>query len=214
VPAEPEQAGGATLFELPTSADREIIGYRLRGGCPVLDEPFAELSFPKRTRVVGVIREGAVAELGQIERLQVRDYVILLVPPEQQLALDRLFTPVPPQQARALDALGEFAFPGETPASALAGQYGLALELEHPLETLGDFLARRLEAEPVVGDRIKLGEAELVVRAVAEERIAEVGLELLAEEERLPAVRLWRRFERWLRRQRFGERMRAALRRR
>jgi cell volume regulation protein A len=214
VPAQPEQAEGATLFELPTAADREIVGYRLRGGCPVLDEPFAQLAFPKRTRVVGVIRESAVAELAQIERLQVRDYVILLVPPEQQLALDRLFTPAPPQQPKALDALGEFAFAGETPASALAGQYGLAIELQHPLETLGDYLARRLEAEPVVGDRIKLGEAELVVRALADERIAEVGLELLAEEERLPAVRLWRKLQLWLRRQRFRERLRMALRRR
>jgi hypothetical protein len=66
----------------------------------------------------------------------------------------------------------------------------------------------------VVGDRIKLGEAELVVRAVADQRIAEVGLELLAEEERLPAVRLWRKLQFWLRRQRFGERLRMGLRRR
>jgi potassium/hydrogen antiporter len=214
VPSEPEQAEGATLFELPTSADREIVGYRLRGGCPVLEDGFASLALPKRTRVVGVIREGAIAELAQIERLQIGDYVILLVPPEQQLALDRLFTPVPPRRAKALDALGEFAFASETPASALASQYGLAIELDHPLETLGAYLARRLGAQAVVGDRIKLGEAELVVRALDEERIGEVGLELLAEEERLPAVRLWRRLVAWARRQRLGERLRPLFRRR
>ena len=211
VPAEPEQPEGATLFELPTSADREIVGYRLRGGCPVLEEAFSALPLPKRTRVVGVIREGAIAELAQIERLQVRDYVILLVPPVQQLALDRLFTPAPPQQAKALDALGEFAFGGETPASALASQYGLAIELEHPLETLGAYLARRLETQAVVGDRIKLGEAELVVRALAEDRITEVGLELIAEADRLPAVRLWRKLRGWIRRQRIGQRVQRGL---
>jgi len=214
VPGEREQAEGTTLFELPSSADREIVGYRLRGGCPALEEPFASLELPKRTRVVGVIREGTIVELAQIDRLQIRDYVIVLVPPEQQLALDRLFTPAAPRPAKAYDALGEFAFAGETPASALAGQYGLALELEHPLETLGDFLARRLGTQAVVGDRIKIGEAELVVRSIGEERVTEVGLELLAEEERLPAVRLWRRFQRWLRRQRVGERLRAGVRRR
>jgi len=214
VPGEPEQPAGATLFELPTSADREIVGYRLRGGCPVLDDSFSTLPLPKRTRVVGVIREGAVAELAQIERLQISDYVILLVPPEQQLALDRLFTPVPPRRAKALDALGEFAFPGETPASVLASQYGLAIELEHPLEMLGAYLARSLVDQPVVGDRAKVGEAELVVRAIEEDRITEVGLELLTEEERLPLVRLGRRALAWVGRQRFAQRLRRGFRRR
>ncbi len=207
VPSEPESQEGALLFELPTSTDREIAGYRVRPGSPALDQDFATLPLPKRTRVVGVIREGAVAELAQLARLQSGDYVILLVPPEHELSLDRLFVPMAPRHAKVLDELGEFGFAAETPASALASQYGLAIELDHPLETLGDYVARLLATDPVVGDRVKTGDAELVVRTMEEDRIAEVGLELLTEEERLPIVRRLRRAHAWWMRRGFAERL-------
>ncbi|MBV8536915.1 MAG: hypothetical protein JO128_15050, partial [Alphaproteobacteria bacterium] len=52
----------------------------------------------------------------------------------------------------------------------------------------------RLGQTVVVGDRVKIGDIELVVRALRKEKIAKVGLEIEPEVERLPILRLWRRF--------------------
>jgi len=44
--------------------------------------------------------------------------------------------------------------------------------------TLADFMAGALRGKPVVGDRVPIGGMELVVREVAGNRIARVGLRL------------------------------------
>ncbi len=51
----------------------------------------------------------------------------------------------------------------------------------------------------MVGDRVKIGEVELIVRALQKDRISKVGLEVEPEAERLPILRFWRRIKGLLR---------------
>ena len=61
---------------------------------------------------------------------------------------------------------------------------------------LADFVAARLRRQPEVGDRIRVADIDLVVRAMRAERITEVGIDL---EPRTPprpslaALRVWLR---------------------
>ena len=43
------------------------------------------------------------------------------------------------------------------------------------------------------GDRVKIGDIELVVRELRKDQVVKVGLEIEPEAERLPILRFWRR---------------------
>ncbi|MBL8253196.1 MAG: hypothetical protein JNJ76_06290, partial [Candidatus Competibacter sp.] len=55
--------------------------------------------------------------------------------------------------------------------------YGLELDPADASGTLEEYLDHRFD-RPVVGDRVKLGTVEFVVREMQGERIAKVGLKL------------------------------------
>jgi potassium/hydrogen antiporter len=147
-----------------------------------------------------VIREGALVNRTTLERLQVDDYVIALAPPEQVITLDALFsTPIRRQRRLMPVELGEFVFDSEVKLGQVCAMYGVPFEpLDHG-RTLAEFLNDRLEGNVVVGDRVKIGEVELVVRQMSKDHITKVGLEIEPEAERLPILRFLRRLKGMLR---------------
>jgi cell volume regulation protein A len=63
--------------------------------------------------------------------------------------------------------------------------------------SLADFLQARLRRKPLVGDRVRVGDIELIVQGVRGEQITEVGIEL---EPRTPARASVAGLRSWLRR--------------
>ncbi len=63
--------------------------------------------------------------------------------------------------------------------------------------SLADFLQARLRRKPRVGDRVRVGDIELIVKAVLSERITEVGIELEPSGRPRPSLG---RLRAWLRR--------------
>ena len=181
-------------IELPTSVDRDAAGWRVAAASPALLQPYAKLPLPVRTRILAVIRDGALVDRTQLDRLRVDDYVIALVPPEQIIALDALFS-TPPRRRRHIAApeLGEFVLESSVRLGEVCSLYGVPFEPVYYDRTLAEFMTMRLGPTVVVGDRIKIGDIELVVRALRKEKISKVGLEIEPETERLPILRLWRR---------------------
>jgi cell volume regulation protein A len=194
LPPAPE-APARQEIELPTSVDREAAGWRVAPASPALLQPFAKLSLPARTRILAVIRDGALVDRSQLDRLRVDDYVIALVPPEQVIVLDALFsTPSRRRQRIAAPELGEFVLEASVRLGEVCSLYGVPFEPVFHDHTLAEFMSMRLGKNVVVGDRVKIGDIELVVRALRREKISKVGLEIEPEAERLPILRLWRRF--------------------
>jgi potassium/hydrogen antiporter len=122
--------------------------------------------------------------------------------------LQRLFGARETHRKTELVGFGEFVFDADTPARDLALLYGLPIDsllkaettdAYPPIwdETLGDLLHQRLGKTLVVGDRLELGDVELVVREVQNGRASSVGLELETRRQRLQASR----FVDWLLRQ-------------
>jgi cell volume regulation protein A len=194
-PPEPVDRQG---IDLPLSADREAASWRVAPGSPALEHPFSELQLPRRTRIIAVIRDGAVVPRDRLGQLEIEDYVIALAPPEHVLALDRLFsTRPPPKRGASAPELGEFVIDGAVPLGRLCGMYGLPFEPMMRDEPVGRFMRLRLGEGMVVGDRVRIGDAELVVREFEGADVVKVGLEVEPPEERLPVLRLWQRFKGW-----------------
>ena len=201
-PPEPSHRQG---IDLPLSADREAGSWRVAPASPALDHPFAELALPRRTRLIAVIRDGAVVPRDAIDRLQVDDYIIALAPPQHVLALDRLFSARrPPTRGAGDPELGEFVIDGDVTLGRLCGMYGLPFEPMMANEPVGSFMRLRLGDALVIGDRVRIGDVELVVREHDGGNITKVGLEVEPPEERLPVLRLWRRLRGWFAARRTG----------
>ncbi|MBM3558092.1 MAG: potassium/proton antiporter, partial [Alphaproteobacteria bacterium] len=195
VPPPPAPVGRGEI-DLPSGPEREVAGYRVAAGSPALRTTLAEIALPGESRLVGVIRKGAVVDFATIERLAADDFVLLIAPPADLIALDRLFAP--PARLRPLDAAGEFVLDGHAPVAALAAAYGLPLPTDRPDLTLDAYLRERLRGTALPGDRLRVGDAWLVVRATDGDVVTQIGLEVEEDCDVLPILRLKQRAADWL----------------
>ncbi|WP_374632810.1 potassium/proton antiporter [Ferrovibrio sp.] len=193
LPPQKDSASRAEI-DLGNTADRDIASYQVQPGAPALGYVYAELPMPRRCRIIAVIREGTVMDRAKLESLQPSDYLLVLAPPEQLYSLDRLFTNQEKQRkgrSTGEEVFGEFAVQGDTPVGVLGEMYGFPVEEKFRADPAGAYIRKRLRRGAVVGDRVRVGPVELVVREIKHDRIAMVGLELEPEEH--PLLRRMRR---------------------
>ncbi|HEX6956697.1 MAG TPA: potassium/proton antiporter [Ferrovibrio sp.] len=194
LPPSPE-APTRTEIDLGSALDRDIASYRVEPEAPALGYRFLELPLPRRCRIISVIRDGTVMDRTRLESLQPDDYLLVLAPPEQFFSLDRLFAarrkPTRKRRERGEEVFGEFILTGDTLLGEVANLYGVPIDETDRNEPVGAYIRRRLRQRAVVGDRLRVGPVELVVREVRNERITSVGIELEPEEH--PFLRGFRR---------------------
>lgn len=107
------------------------------------------------------------------------DYVYVLATPECVDLLNKIFAlPHAPTRLEERRFFGHFVLNGDAPLQDLAALYGLDVGDVSGAVTLGQYLARRFGGRQVIGDRIKLGGVELVVREIVVGAITRVGLKL------------------------------------
>ena len=180
---------------LGPKAGRELAGFRVKPGARALRHSYGSLGLPADAQVLAAIREEKPIEGFRDVKPEVGDYVIAIVPPVEIAAAQRLFAEHKVAEVEP-EGFGEFVLSGDGAVDELAVVYGLDLGEHRSGETLADFMHERLGKIAVVGDRIRLGEVELVVRAVKDGRVRTVGLELEDQREKLPARKAARRFRR------------------
>lgn len=208
--AVPDQATDENYPDLGlgTAGSRELCGVKIGHGARALAHDYDRLPLPPNSQILSVIRGSHPLESQAGQRPAVADYVIALTPATDIVSLQRLFGARETDRKAELIGFGEFVFGADTPARDLALLYGLpidsllraeSVEAYPPIwdETLGDLLHQRLGKTLVVGDRLELGDVELVVREVLNGRASSVGLELETRRQRLQASR----FVDWLLRQ-------------
>ena len=74
-------------------------------------------------------------------------------------------------------AFGEFAFPGHAALSAILAVYGQKPPRGRPGGRVADYLKAKI-GRPSVGDRIRVGAIELIIREMAGDAITSVGIEV------------------------------------
>lgn len=166
-------------LDIPGHLDREIACYRIMPGSMVVNRPVGELSISRDSHITTVVRNDEVMSVNDTLRLQAGDLVYIFTDPAHVPELNRLFDPRQgPARLQEQRFYGDFLLDGSAGAGEVADVYGLPIEEAHRSETLDAFLRARFHGRPVVGDRVRLARAELVVRQIDQGRITRVGLKL------------------------------------
>ncbi|WP_374304611.1 potassium/proton antiporter [Ferrovibrio sp.] len=196
LPPKPE-AVTRTDLDLGSTLDRDVASYRVEADAPALGYRYSELPLPRRSRIISVIRDGAVMDRLKLENLAPGDYLLVLAPAEHFFQLDRLFTARRQSKRerkraeRGEEVFGEFVLAGDTLMGEVSMLYGIPVDEKDHREPVGAYVRRKLRHRAVVGDRVRVGPVEFVVREIRNERITSVGIELEPEEH--PILRGFRR---------------------
>jgi potassium/hydrogen antiporter len=195
LPASPK-APGRLDVDLPAAAGRDLMIYTVGPNSRISARGVRRLLQLENTSLIGVLRDGRLLRPRDLDRLDPGDTVLVIAPPAQAAALDELFGERS-QPATGTGRFGEFTFDGDLPIGKIAEFYDLAVPEEGRAVPLADFVQARLKRKPLTGDRLRLGDIELIVQSVRNERIAEVGIELEPQTLARPSVAGLRS---WLRR--------------
>jgi potassium/hydrogen antiporter len=159
-------------LDLPGQLEYEMVGYRVAPDAAIL----RGRPLPAWARPALVVRTKQVWTPEQAGALAPEDYAYFLAPPGRVNRLDWLFNePLEAAEAER-EMFGTFTLAGDVPLGALAEFYGLVVPPPLAGCTAGELFARRFEGEPQIGDRLRIGQAMLVVREVRDDEVTMVGL--------------------------------------
>ena len=141
-------------------------------------------SWPLNVRLMMAVREGKVMTAEEAGELQAEDYAYLLAPAGSARRLDWLFVGKE-GEAEPSQSFGSFTLPGDVALGELAQFYGLRIPKRFSARTAAQLFDERFDDQPQIGDRLALGPATLIVRAMKDDRVAQVGLQFVSLGERL-----------------------------
>ncbi len=161
-------------LDLPGQIEREMVGYPIASESLVLG-----LSrLPTWARLVLVVREGEIYDPAAAGNLQAGDYAYFLIPRERVQRLDRLFSESHDLIRRQFGQFGELAINGDAALKDVASLYDLDVPPEDADRTVAEYFENHLKGRLHPGNRLPLGRATLVVRAVENGRVERAGLQL------------------------------------
>jgi cell volume regulation protein A len=163
---------------IPGQSEYEIVGYKLAPDSPALDCTVGTLVLPGDSKLFSVLRDNKLQDVESDLSLRSGDHVYLLARPDQLLKLDTLF--VGDQEQKRLDEqqfFGEFILNPLAKLTELGPLYGFSVPEQHARWSISHYIHSRYP-HPVVGDRVRLGDVEFVVREMRDARMTKVGLKL------------------------------------
>jgi potassium/hydrogen antiporter len=162
-------------LELPGTAHHELVVYHITEDSPVAKGH----RLPRWARPSLVVRDGRSFSLHHAGRLQPDDYVYIFTSPTFIALLDRLFASRATLSAADQEFYGDLTIAPEASLGALAESYGLAVEPEDAELSVGAFMLRQFSGRIEVGDRLVVGQIDLIVRAIDKSgAVSEIGLSL------------------------------------
>jgi cell volume regulation protein A len=166
-------------LDIPGQFDHDLLGYRLEANSLAVGKSPAQLPLPPEVEIAAVIRGTRVMNLATLGQLQADDYAYVLAVPEHVETLNRLFgVSHGPARLEEHRFFGDFMLNGDARVADVEAVYSLGIDDHVPDETLGEYLMRKFRGAPVIGDRLRLGSVELVVREVEKGQVTRVGLKL------------------------------------
>lgn len=165
-------------IDLPGQSGFEVVSYRLAHNSRLVGMRAKDIELPELARVICVSRGGRMLGYREWGELRTGDYLSLLTPQSQLPLLDRVFESAQELAgAQARRYFGEFVVSGDAALDDLCAAYGVTAPADSVGRTLGEVVRQHLP-HPVVGDRLRLGELELVVRKIDGDRPVDIGLRL------------------------------------
>jgi cell volume regulation protein A len=170
----PKRIGPVERVELEIPGARhELVSYRI-----VADSLVARgHRLPRWAEPSLVVREKKSYSPHAAKGLKPGDTVFLFARPERVPHLDRLFASAAPAAEADSRFFGDFALEPGIHMQDLAQLYGLPVNEADYSMTASEWVVRELGHDPGIGDRVALGEVELIVRAMSwTDHITEIGL--------------------------------------
>lgn len=165
-------------LELPGQVDYEVVGYRVAADSPALGKSTDDILVGLDARTTLIVRDGKLLEPEDAEILRRNDYIYLVVRQDVVAELDPVFVGGRmPDHLKARSFFGDFMLDPDTTLGDLAEIYGFDIAESERTMTINAYIIGRFPT-PVVGDRIGIGNAELVIREMLDDRITRVGLKL------------------------------------
>lgn len=168
-------------FALPGEVVMELAAYRIHPGSPAETGRLGNLPLPPGIRLMGVVRKGQILAAEDDLVLAPEDYIVMLVSAHEADELPVLFSelPLPPH----LDPgafFGHFTLRPETCIDDLCDAYGVQVPDELRGLDLDAIIRKRVHHLPVVGDSLRVGDMELVVKKMNRGQVLQVGMKLLS----------------------------------
>lgn len=168
--------------DLPGQSDYEIVSYKLPDDSAHIGRRPKELPIRDHSRIIAVSRGGYLLSYREWGALQAGDFVSILVADSELERLDNVFKAKHQLASAAASRqfFGEFEIALEATAQDLADNYDVNLPASTQDLTVGQLVLRFLP-RPVVGDRLRLGHIDLVVRRMEGNELRELGVRLPRE---------------------------------
>jgi potassium/hydrogen antiporter len=163
---------------VPGQMGHEFVGYKLAANSPVLNRSLAHLQLPAKVQLLCLLRGGNAIALTPEEKFLVDDHIFLLSLPSELESLDKILVGM--QETERLSAqafFGEFVITSRAKLSELSLIYHFPVPPEMQNWSIARYIFSKYR-QPVVGDRVSLGNVEFVVLSMRNLRIIKVSLKL------------------------------------
>lgn len=163
---------------VPGQAGFEFVGYKLSQDSPSLKMDSDNLPLPDQTQLLCIMRDEEPVPLQQIPTLLAGDHVYLLARPDALKALDKVLVgELEPDRLNAQAFFGEFVFTARAKLADLGMLYNFAVPEDMANWSIGRYIYKKYK-QPVVGDRVRLGNVEFIVLEMQDAKVVKVSLKL------------------------------------
>jgi cell volume regulation protein A len=178
LPAEPGARGRFNLDWTETHNHRLWI-FELDGEHWTPPRTLQGLKLPDGIVISAVLRKDELIPWTRELKLEPADRLAVIGTDAAEKPLARLFTSVESIPAlKESTFFGAFELNANVELAALAQNIGLSVPAEQADKILAEYIRDQLHTTPVVGDRVAMGKAEIVVKAVDDGHVTRVGLKI------------------------------------
>jgi cell volume regulation protein A len=163
--------------DVPGREGLHLLGYRVNELSAAIGRTVTQLALPADVRVVAAFRGGKSLE--SISRLEVAaaDLVYVITPDQHLTVLDLLFVPADDlEESEQQRFFGTFTLNGDAPLGEVVEMYGGEVPQSISAMTLAQYIDRQFHRRPGVGDYVRFGKLNLVVREMQTGQVSKVGI--------------------------------------
>ncbi|GGY67101.1 K(+)/H(+) antiporter NhaP2 [Cellvibrio zantedeschiae] len=163
---------------VPGQVGHEFVGYKLADGSPALRRTVGNLNLPNKVQLVCLLREGQPVALSPEQKFQADDHIFFLSLPSELELLDKMLVGMQENERLSAQAFfGEFVLTSRAKLSDLSMVYNFPVPPEMANWSIARYILSKYR-QPVVGDRVTLGQVEFVVLSMRNQRLLKVSLKL------------------------------------
>ncbi len=165
------------FVDVPGREGLQLLGYRVNDLSAAIGRTVLQLALPGDVRVVAAFRGGKAVESVSSLEIASDDLVYVITPSEHMGVLDLLFVPADDlEETEQQRFFGTFTLNGDAPLGEVVEMYGGTVPQAISTMTLAQYIDRQFRRRPDVGDYVRFGKLNLVVREMREGKVAKVGI--------------------------------------